>query len=131
MAGDLGRGDAFVGDPVQRQLVEHAVGAVGLDQPLDRQQRRGQRRHPQHPGADAGEQAGVGTDRERHKDRDEKEEGGREPRLPGERAAHFASEQAADHAASSSLCQSPASGKCEATTTAPPLARCCSISFST
>ena len=32
---------------VKRELVEHAVGAVGLDQPLDRQQRRGQRRDPQ------------------------------------------------------------------------------------
>ena len=48
--GDLGGGDALLGEAVKRELVEHAVGAVGLDQPLDRQQRRGQRGDPQRAG---------------------------------------------------------------------------------
>ena len=65
MSGDLGERDALLGEPVKRELVEHAVGAVGLDQPLDRQQRRGQRGDPQSAGADPRQQSRVGPDRER------------------------------------------------------------------
>ena len=45
--------------PRKRELVEHAVGPVRLDQPVDRQQRRGQRRHPQGAAADPREQRRV------------------------------------------------------------------------
>ena len=75
----LARADGLLGEAAQRELVEHAVGAVGLDQPLDRQQGGGQRGDPQRPAADAGEQAGVGADGERHDRRDQQEEGDRQP----------------------------------------------------
>ena len=71
MAGDLGDGDAFLGGAAQAQLVEDAVGPVRLDQPLDRQQRRGQRRDPQGAAADPLQEAGIGADRERHQRRDQ------------------------------------------------------------
>ena len=83
MGDDLGHGDALLGDAVQRELVEHAVGAVGLDQPLDRQQRRGQRGDPQGAGADPRQQPRVGPDRERHQRHHQQEEGDRQPGRAG------------------------------------------------
>ena len=79
MGDDLGDGDALFGKAVKRELVEHAVGAIGLDQTLDRQQRGGQRGDPQSAGTDAREQPGIGPDRERDQGRDQQEEGDRQP----------------------------------------------------
>ena len=79
VAEDFGPGDGFLGEAAQRELIEHAVGAVRLDQALDRQQGGGQSGDPQRPAADASEQAGVGADGERHDRRDEQEEGDRQP----------------------------------------------------
>ena len=123
VAEDLGRGDRFLGEAAQRELVEHAVGAVGLDQPLDRQQGGGQRGDPQRAAADAGEQAGVGADGKRHDRRDQQKEGDRQPGGPGERMANFAGDERAHHGASSSRRQSPASAPCVAARTAPPALR--------
>ena len=42
----IGPDARLLGRAVKRELIEHAVGAVGLDQPFDRQQRGGQRGDP-------------------------------------------------------------------------------------
>ena len=47
VSGDLGGADGLLGNAADGQLVEDAVGAIRLDQPFDRQQRRGERRDPQ------------------------------------------------------------------------------------
>ena len=79
MAEDLGGADRFLAGAGHRQLVEHAVGAVRLDQPLDRQQGGGERRDPQDAAADPRQQPGVGPDGERRQGGDQQEEDGRQP----------------------------------------------------
>ena len=96
--------------PRSEQLVEHAVGAVGLNQPFDRQQRRGQCGDPQGAGADPRKQARIGPDRERQQRRDQQEEGDRKPGRAAKPAANIARDQRADQWPSSSLRHSPASG---------------------
>ena len=46
------------------KLIERAVLGVGLEQPVEPEQAGEQRRNPQHRRADAGEQIGIGSDRE-------------------------------------------------------------------
>ena len=107
MRRDLAHGDDLLGHPVERELVEHAVGAVGLDQALDRQKRRGQRRDPQRAGADPAEQPRVGADREWHQRCDQQEKGHWQPRRAGEGAAHVTEDQRADHQPSFSCANRP------------------------
>jgi len=77
--GNLGRGDAFFRDPANGELIEHAVGAVRLDQTLDGEKRGGERGDPQRARPDARKQRCVRSDRKRHQGRNQEEEGDRKP----------------------------------------------------
>ena len=66
MTGDFGGRNALIRNAADGELVEHAVGAVRLDQPFDRKQCRGQRCNPEHAPTDPGEEAHVRPDRKRH-----------------------------------------------------------------
>ena len=81
----------------ERQLIEDTLGAIGFDQPLDRQQGGGQRGDPQRPAADPRQQSGVGADRERDDRRDQQEEGHRQPGGSAKSAADLARDERGDH----------------------------------
>ena len=132
VAGDLGRADRLLGTPRQRQLVEHAVGAVGLDQPLDRQQRRGQRRDPQRRrrrSARAGARSGptangtsVATSR--------KKATGSQAAPPMRRGGRRAGSARRIMRPAPARATRPPSGPCDAASTAPPAPRWAAISAS-
>ena len=110
MSDDLRGGDAFLRQTADEQLVEHAIGAVGFDQPLDREQSAAvSAAIHKAPGPIAREQPRIGPDRERHQGRDQQEEGDRQPRRAAEAAANVACDERRDHVPSSSMRHSPGS----------------------
>ena len=102
MSRHLGRADCLFGSSADGELVEDAIGSIRLDQPFDRQERRGERRDPQPSGCDAFEQPGIGADRERNERRDDEEESDRQPGRPSDRSPDVASDERSDQAPSSS-----------------------------
>ena len=69
MRGDLGGGDALQRQRRQRDHIERAVLEIGLEQTVEREQRRQHRRDPQHAARDAREQGQIRADAERHQRR--------------------------------------------------------------
>jgi hypothetical protein len=110
VTGELGESDAFLADAAQGELVEHAVGAVRLDQPLDRKQSGKQSGHPKRAGAGPRQQRPVRPDREREQRSDEQEEKDRQQRAAaGRRQPKLARDQG-DHPSATSRASAIPSG---------------------
>ena len=79
----------------QHQHVERAILAVGLEQPVETEQRGEQRADPQHRRADAGEHVEVGAERERDRrdDGEEEQHAGQRPAAGAGGEAKLAEEE--------------------------------------
>ena len=110
MAGELCERHRLLADAAQRELVEHAGGAVRLDQPVDREQGGEQGRHPQSAAAGAGEERGVRTDGEGEERRDEQKEEQRQGAASAGRGKAQLAEQEEAHPSSTLTAPGSVSG---------------------
>src|SRR3546814_14932270 len=130
---DVCSSDLFVGKSAHRELIEHPGLAVGPDEAVDREQRREQGGDPDHAAAGSGEQRRVGADREGKGGRDQQEKDDRQPQRPAAPGAPEVAREERDqrgHAnapMSSSTSSGISSAKCDASSSAPPPARCRAI----